>query len=103
MYTRQSRLFEEDPEMRAAVRFLERRLDAVLLKLVLQLQQIDRSVLIIGVDCNPLGPLRVRVDRINTEREFAGQVLLNGFRTQRGWYFPALRLRPVVVMSSVSG
>jgi hypothetical protein len=63
--------------MPAAVGFLERRFDAVLLELVLQLQQIHQSVLIIGVDRHPFGPLRVRIDRINAEREFARQVLLN--------------------------
>jgi hypothetical protein len=52
--SRKRRFLEEDPQMAAPVRFLQRGLYPILSQLILQFQQVLDGVLIVGVDSDPL-------------------------------------------------
>jgi hypothetical protein len=62
------RFVSKDPKMSAAPRLFERGFYAVLAQLLLQLEQIVERVLVVGVDGDPLGALRLRVESVETHR-----------------------------------
>src|ERR1700733_657068 len=57
----QQRLVRKDPEVSATTRLFERRLYAILTQLPLQLQKVLQGILIVGVNCHPLGALCLRI------------------------------------------
>jgi hypothetical protein len=60
--------------MSATAALFKRCLDAVLLELILQLQQVVERSLVVCVDPHPFHPLRFWIDRVDPERNLAGQV-----------------------------
>ena len=86
-------------EMAAAPALFERRLHAVLTKLVLQLQEIFDSLLIVSVYRHPFGTLSPWVDRVEADGDLTRQVtfeILFGERDLLAIRSP----RPVVVMTT---
>src|SRR5260370_4135011 len=90
----------EDPQVSAASRLLQGSLHSVLLQFPLQLQQVIQGIFIVGVDGDPLGTLRSRIDGIDGDCDCALKVLPNDGRCKpdRTAVFPALG--PVVVMTA---
>ena len=76
---RQNRGFEEYPEMPAASRLFQCGLDPVILQLTLHLDEVFERRFVVGVNSHPFAPLRSRVDGIDADREFSGQVPPYGF------------------------
>jgi len=77
---------QKNPKMTASPAHLQRRFHLVLCKVVLQLQQVFHRILVIGVDGNPFAALRRGVDGVKADRDFAFQVLTDGFIRQHHGY-----------------
>jgi len=71
----EQRLFGKDPEVPAAARLFERRLNSVLAQLPLQLEQVFECVLVIGIDSHPLGALRLWIEGVDPNRQPSSQML----------------------------
>jgi len=74
----EQRFVREDPEVSTATRFFERCLDSILTQLPLQLQKILQRILIVGVNCDPLGALGRRIQRVDANGASTVQMLANG-------------------------
>src|ERR1700681_2939097 len=83
--------------MSAPPTLFQRCLDAVLLKFVLQFQQVVERPLVVCVDPHPLHSLRFWIDRVDPERDLARQVTPDIFQFQ-SQLTAALGAWPVVVM-----
>ena len=105
-FSGQQRRCQEDPKMPTASAHLQRRLHSVLCQVVLQLQQVLNGVLVVSVDGEPFTALGGRVDSVKAGRDFAFQVLADGFVRQHHGYVgsslawpelivpPGFRVRP---------
>lgn len=71
-------LLGKDPKVTAAPGLLERRFNAILAKFPLQFEQIFESILVVGVDGDPLRPLCLRVQCINANRDSSAEVFPDG-------------------------
>jgi hypothetical protein len=71
---RQQGCLGEDPEMTAAPRLFQSRLNAVLLQLIPQLKKILHAAVIVRVDRHPLRALCPRIDRIEIDGVLAVDV-----------------------------
>ena len=60
--------------MAATAALFKRRLNPVLLEFILQFQQVVERPLVICVDPHPLHSLRFWIDRVDPERDLAGEV-----------------------------
>src|SRR6266852_5465911 len=89
-------LVREDPEVSTATGLFERRLNLILTQLPLQLQKILQSILIVSINCHPLGALRLRIQRVKASGQLTVQMLANGLERQS----PIL-LRTIVVVLPV--
>src|ERR1019366_2499234 len=67
--SRESRLLEEDPQMAAAVRLLQRGFYSILGQFILKFQQVLDGVLVVGVDGDPLRPLSLRSEERRVGKE----------------------------------
>lgn len=81
----QQRRFAEDPKVAATARHLQRGLDAILAQFAAELGQGECSVVVVGIDCDPLAALSLGVDRIQANGDVAGQVFpqRDGVQLQR--------------------
>src|ERR1700751_721200 len=73
--------------MRASPRHLYQSLHPVLLQLPAQDPEIAVRLGVVSVDRHPLRALRLRVDRVKTDREFTYQMLPNGLNVQGQAFF----------------
>jgi hypothetical protein len=89
-------LVREDPKVSAATRLFERCLNSILTQFPLQLQKILQRILIVSVNCHPLGALRIRIKRVQASGQLTVQMLANGLERQS----PIL-LRTIVVVLPV--
>ena len=89
-------LVREDPEVSTTAGFFERRLNSILTQLPLQLQKILQRILVVSVNCHPLGALRLRIQSVEANGELTVQMLANGLERQS----PIL-LRTIVVVLPV--
>jgi hypothetical protein len=71
---RQQGRLGEDPEMTAAPRLFQSRLNAVLFQLITQLKQVLHAAVIVRVDRHPLRALCPRMDRIEIDGMLAVHV-----------------------------
>src|SRR5208283_4249844 len=89
-------LVRKDPEVSTATGLFERRLNSILTQFPLQLQKILQRIVVVGVNCHPLGALRIRIQRVQASGQVAVQMLANGLERQS----PIL-LRTIVVVLPV--
>src|SRR5258708_1425411 len=89
-------LVREDPEVSPPTRLFERRLNSILTQLPLQFQKIFKRVLIIGINCHPLGTLCLRIQSVDANGELTVQMLANSLGRN-----PAVLLRAIVVVLPV--
>src|SRR5581483_12039217 len=68
--------------MTTTARSFERRFDSVLAKFPLQLQEVFKCVTVIGINGNPFGPLRLGIQRVETDCHSPGEVIADGSECQ---------------------
>ena len=78
----QQRRRQQDPEVASTLAHFERRFDAILPELVLELQQIFHGVFVVSINRDPFAALRRRIDRIQPNCELARQVPPDGLLGQ---------------------
>src|SRR5579859_7426507 len=76
-------------------RSLQSRFDSVVAQLPLKIEQVSNRIGIIGIDRHPFTGLRRRVDRVQTDGNFAEQVSSDGLPGER-----QIILRPIVVTAA---
>src|SRR5688500_13860796 len=86
--------------MTATFRFLECRLNPVILQLALHLDQIFERRLVVGVDRHPFRALRGWVIAVDPGRDLARHVPPYGFEGQFYWLASLPRFRPVVMVAT---
>ena len=91
-------MLAEDPEVPATSRHLQSSRDPVQLQLALQFAQVEKRVVIVGINGDPFTALRLRVDGIYADGDPAGQVFADSCRVKLQGLAAILILRLVVVM-----
>jgi hypothetical protein len=89
-------LVREDPEVSTATGLFEPRLNSVLAQFPLQLQKILQRILIVSINCHPLGALRIRIQRVQASGQLTVQMFANGLERQT-----QILLRTIVVVLPV--